>query len=112
MIPDADLLFMRIHRTYVQKGALIAGVFCDKQGAMSTDWQRYSTAEETRARGRVPADNGVVSLPTGGVRKLGQAVMHSPIDTNRAHTSVVGDKKTDPEVRLKLLRLTDWLIAI
>lgn len=75
---------------------------------MSTDWERYATPRETQKRGRVPAENGVVALPVGGVRSLPQVVEHSPTDANRAHTDVIGEKT--PEVRMMLRRLAAWEI--
>lgn len=77
---------------------------------MSTDWQKYASPIETRGRGVVPAENGVVSLLVGGVRSLPQVVEHSPTDSNRAHADVVGDKT--PEVRIKLRRLAVWEIPV
>jgi hypothetical protein len=77
---------------------------------MSTDWHRYATPAETRDRGRVPAENGVVSLQVGHVRSLRQLVEHTPSDANRAHTDVIGEKSD--EVRMKLRRLAAWEISI
>ena len=75
---------------------------------MSPEWEKYATPTEARQRGRVPRDNGVVSLLAGGVRSIGQIVEHSPIDANRAHTDVIGEKST--EARLMLRRLAAWEI--
>ena len=76
---------------------------------MSTDWCKYSTPEMTRARARIPSDNGVLSLPVGEVRGIpGLSVIHTPDieNGNRAHTDVKGitcERKT--EIRVHLLRL-------
>ena len=78
---------------------------------MSTDWEKYSTAEETRARAKFPQDNGVIKLHAGGIRSIeGLTVEHEPDvkHMNRAHSEVFGDKT--PEVRIKLNRLVRWVI--
>ena len=55
----------------------------------------------------------VVRLNVGGVRAIKPlSVEHEPEPDNRAHTEVFGDKKKDPEVRLKLQRLAEWVIRI
>lgn len=77
---------------------------------MSTDWGKYAIPSETQNRGRVPAENGVVSLPVGGVRSLPQVVEHTPTDANRAHADVTGEKT--PEVRMMLRRLAAWEIPV
>ncbi len=113
-IPDVDLLYMRVHHKQIDNGNVLTGAFVDRNG-MSTDWCKYSTPEQTRDRGRVPADNAVVSLPVGGVRSIpGLTVVHSPISDppNRAHTDVhgvTGANKT--EARLKLRRICKIVIA-
>lgn len=113
-IPASDGVYMRVHETWVPKGRLSAGVFQDRGRGMSTDWDRYSTAEEARARARNPTANGIVRLLVRGVREIGQVVEHAPIQPtatspgNRAHTDVIGEKTT--EARLKLLRLAHWVI--
>jgi|SRR5690242_5530869 len=115
-IPDDSSLFFRIHKSYLQFGdELPPGVFRDQGGGMSTDWDKYSTAEETQKRVQrsAPEDNGVLSLNVGGVRQISPlTVEHTPQPENRAHSEVFGDKKKDPEVRLKLKRLAQWVIKI
>jgi hypothetical protein len=86
---------------------------------MSCDWEKYSTAEESRQRARNPATNGVLSMVAGQVREVPrQRLEHDPVKelestppiVNRAHSQVFGEKT--PEVRLKLRRITTWLIKI
>src|SRR2546422_849843 len=91
-IPNEDFLFMRVHKTYLDdEGEPIPNAFRNhppKTGGMSTDWQRYSTAEETRQRVKVRADNIVIQFLVGAVRKIAnQLVVHTPdIEANnRAH---------------------------
>ena len=107
-VPNEDHLYMRVHKNY-WRGRVLPGVFREHGGGMSTDWCKYSTPETTRSRARKPSDNGVLSLPVGGVRSIsGLSVMHTPdIEiNNRAHTDVKGivcERKT--EIRVHLLRL-------
>jgi hypothetical protein len=76
---------------------------------MSADWAKYCTPETTRGRGRVPAENGVVSLVVGPTRAVAkQQVTHSPILENRAHSDVAGEKTT--ETRMRLARIAEWVI--
>jgi hypothetical protein len=78
---------------------------------MSTDWEKYSTPVETQERAPMPEANGVVSLAVAAVRKQArQVVNHAPLDENRAHTDVIGDKKSDPETRMTLARIAHWVI--
>jgi len=58
---------------------------------MSVDWEKYSSAQETRERAPNPSQNGVIALVTGDVRGIeGLSVEHEPIRSNRAHTGIHG----------------------
>lgn len=110
-IADAHHLYRRVHRKLVNAtGGIRAGAFTDHVGAMSTDWDKYSSPEETRSRvsGIASGEFAVVALPVGGVRGLGQVVEHDPLPDNRAHANVFGEK--DAEVRLKLTRICQIVI--
>jgi hypothetical protein len=117
-IPDDDDLYMRVHRTwFMPDGRLNLGCFKNQPdvepGAMSTDWSRYATASDTQARARVPAANAVIAMNVGGVRSVPQQMVpHSPLPTNRAHTDVVGPKRTLPEARIQLGRIARLVIAL
>jgi hypothetical protein len=92
-IPDPDRTFMRVHVQWLRPPtrALHAGVFREIEGAISTDWEKYSTAKETRDRGRNPGQNGVIALVTGNVRGIeGLSVKHEPLPSNRAHSGIHG----------------------
>lgn len=111
-IPDSDQLYVRVHKTQVQGGRPIPGVFKNRSSlidtaappGMSTDWSEYSTPEATRDRAlsSLPEDNGVICLNVVGVRELyKQQVEHSPwyqnpedpkAPNNRAHTDIIGPK--------------------
>lgn len=102
---------MRAHRSFFEGDVLLPGVFRDHGGDMSTDWSSYSTPNETQNRAPKPWLNSVLAFAAGVPRELGLVVKHSPTRKykNRAHTSVIGDKKA-PRVRLKLLRRTTVVI--
>jgi len=103
-IPDDGVLYMRLHRAWTSSGEPIPGAFRNIVDGMSTDWDRYSTPEETRQRARAPSDNAVIALVVGQVRTVpGQTVEHAPLPDNRAHTNVMGEKSA--QVRLMLMRL-------
>lgn len=110
-IPDQDILFYRIPRVWFPDGILNTAAFRNTQpsNGMSTDWNKYSTARETRRRSQrhPPEEYAVVQLVAGEVRRMpDQTVVHSPKADNRAHTDVFGDKKL-PEVRVKFGRLVE-----
>lgn len=119
-IPDEDCLYFRVHKGFMDRdGKPIPGAFRnrpgegDETGGMSTDWCRYSTAEESRSRGRVPTDNAVIKLIAGQVREIPeQSVEHSPDSSrnNRAHTDVWGEKTA--EVRIQFLRIYSTVIPL
>ena len=112
-IPDQDRLFMRVHiNTWVRNDEVLPGAFDNRPAGaagMSTDWERYSTPEETRERGRNPWRQAVIEFLVGDARALpGQTVEHRPQDDNRAHTEVVGEKSE--KVRVKFTRIWKWAI--
>jgi hypothetical protein len=112
-IPDEDWLYRRIHRIHLRHGDIDAAAFTNTKGdnGMSLDWARYSTAQQARERARDPEVNAVAALETGRVRGLpGQLVEHVPIEDNRAHSSVTGEKT--PKVRLELKRLCSLVIPL
>jgi hypothetical protein len=122
-IPDGDTLYMRGHRQFLKPdGSLSAACFRnrpDDSGGMSTDWERYSTPEDTRNRARGPMDNAVIALNVGQVRMIpDQVVQHSPVfghpdlPDNRAHTDILGSKEHDPEVRRRFQRIAIIVLSL
>jgi hypothetical protein len=142
-IPDADSLYMRVHRNDVVYGELKPGVFCNRPDptrptrppAMSTDWSRFATPDDTRNRAEssAPHDNGVISLNVGKVRGIyGQRVEHTPkvadptdpaSKNNRALVDVFGPKSPKDaesqeertkvqQVRFEYLVIFRWEIRI
>lgn len=119
-IPAEALLYMRVHKMWCRDGDVLPGAFSnhgDDTGrpGMSTDWEKYSTPEDTRNRTkRDPLNYGVVKMIAGRVRGIpDQTVEHTPVHPdNRAHTDVFGDKDSNPEVRVLLRRASDWAIRL
>jgi len=109
-IPDQALMFMRVHRNFLDdKGDPTPGVFRNHNKGMSVDWNKYSTPKETLSRARKPAENGIIQMVARNIRQLpSQTVEHSPLEANRAHSEVFGEK--DTEVRLKFSRIFKWTI--
>jgi hypothetical protein len=102
---------MRVHRNLVPDGEAEPGVFRDHGNGMSSDWEKYSTPQQTRARAREPQENGVISLLTEEVRAIpGLTTLHSPSRKNRAHAEVVGRKT--PRIRVLLSRIANWEIRL
>jgi hypothetical protein len=97
---------------------------------LSSDWAKYSSAEETKARvGRQlkfnsdifknPEDFGVLQMNVGFLRSdnYKQKIEHDPIfndpeilgtPNNQAHSIIIGEK--DEEVRLKMQGISSWVI--
>lgn len=68
---------------------------------MSTDWDKHSTAEESRQRNPKPSHCGIAKLRVADIRAIALTVEHTPRDWNQAHSDVTGIGD-DEEVRLKL----------
>ena len=123
-IPDGDLLYLRVHRQWIKNGRIAPGFFQNRPsettGAMSTDWSKYASPADTRARARRPELNAVISLVVGDVRTIPQqTVIHSPIQDdpvlpdNRAHTDLAGPKETgDLEIQDTFSRIARVVIPV
>ena len=124
VIPDASQVFMRVHKCLLPDGEIRPNIFREQGGAMSVDWDKYSTPEEAHARSKVPADNGIVQMNAGMVRGIqGLTVEHDPVQEgsinnhgklvlpNRAHSLVNGVKK-DAQRRVELSRICQWAIRV
>jgi len=124
IIPDESAVFMRIHKVYLNRRSDVPpNAFRDHNGAMSVDWDKYSTPSQTRARARNPADNAVIGMRVEAIRLIdGLSVEHDPTEegtldrqrrplaANRAHSNVLGEKQT--EQRVKLSRIWQWAIRL
>lgn len=120
-IPNEARLFLRVHVNHVRYGAIQPAAFRAHGPGMSTDWEKYSTPQETRARTGAPEKYGVLALPVGGTRGIrGLAVEHTPTlepKPNRAHSDVLGldeavphDERTARREQLAAL-CPEWEIA-
>jgi hypothetical protein len=112
-IPDADSVFMRAHKDYIRGGDLVPGVFREQDGGMSVDWDKYASPQDTKGRAKNPANNAVLSLSVGGIRKIRDLdVKHTPEPNNRAHSEVdlPDDREELTEARLLLRRLAAIVI--
>lgn len=98
-IPDVDSLFYRVPVGGLRPTDLkvLPGVFKENKGSVSTDWEKYSTAVETRSRQGRPERFAVLRMKVGLVREINElTVFHSPIQNvegqvdNRAHTDIYG----------------------
>lgn len=120
-IPDDGRVFMRAHRQHFSQGELGHGVFRRREEGLSVDWDRYSTAEDTRARANSdPKDNAVISLLVGCIRKIHPlTVDHDPIsvppeERNRAHSLIrnLPEASDLTEARFKLRRCAKIAIPL
>jgi hypothetical protein len=111
-IPNQDKIYMRVHRNMIKNGQPSTGIFKNQPTStdgMSTDWEKYSTPEDTRNRvapSKDPANYGVISMQVENVKNVpNQTVVHTPDipNNNRAHTDVFGEK--DAEARVHFGRI-------
>src|SRR5438552_4190603 len=122
-IPDTASMFMRVHKTFIAGDDVGPHAFRDHGRGLSVDWNKYSTALQTRDRARNPAHNGVITMVAGAVRAIEALVVEhepiqensfdekgAPVKANRAHSEVIGEKTT--EVRVKLSRIWSWQIRL
>ena len=97
-IPDQDSLFYRVPVDWLRRDLKVApGVFRENKGSMSTDWEKYSLATQTRSRQGRPERFAVMRLAVGKIREIEElTVSHEPVQgvegqpDNQAHTGVYG----------------------
>jgi hypothetical protein len=109
-IPDDSVLLYRVFRDWMPELKVRPNVFREAGGSMSTNWDRYSTASETReqVRSEQLPDVFVIALNTEYVRKeTALSIKHSPDHSlqNRAHTDVFGLGAS----RIEKVRLRNYL---
>lgn len=124
-INNDDKLFYRIHIIYIDpeiedsKLKILPSAF-DPQPKpnsveMSVNWDKYSSAEETKNLARKPEKNGVLNFITSHVRNIpiNLKVSHKP-SSIRAHSIIhdVVSEENDPEIRMKLRGICNWEIEI
>jgi hypothetical protein len=126
-IPDEDYLFMAIKRKFIaDDGTWTTAAFRNggvgEARGMSTDWEKYSTAEQTQCRIGPSELHGVLRMSVRAIREIPiYKVAHDPRCDNQAHTNVTGpksgDEKTDQIDRMtiqlarqRLMALAEWEI--
>ena len=112
-VPDADSVFMRAHKNHLVNDSLGPGVFSPHYGGMSVDWKKYSTAEQTKMRGRNPKQNAVIEMNVGEIRAVPTLdVLHTPEPDNQAHCDVPLPEADEDltEVRFKLIGIAEIVI--
>ena len=112
-IPNKDVLYRWVKKDQVDGDLVFPTTFIDVGKGMSTDWSKYSTAEETKNRvaswGNNQKEYGVISFVAGEVRKIeNQNVEHTPTKKNRAHSDIKGEKTT--KARVLFSRIYSWEI--
>ena len=111
-IPGRHRVFHRVHRAFMEGDEILPGAFRDSgKDPMSVDWEKYSTAEQTRQRARKPPENAVVSVRSGVIQAMPELKLgHEPLSDNRAHCRVYGEKTA--KVRIKLVEAAQVEIRI
>lgn len=96
-IPNPDSLFYRVPVCWLRADKAAPGVFRENKGSISTDWEKYSTAAETRSRPGRPERFAVLRMIVGKVKEIEElTVSHEPVQgvegqpDNQAHTSIYG----------------------
>ena len=111
-IPDSDSLFYRVPVGWLPANQMpFPGIFQENKGSISTDWEEYSTANETRSRQGRPERFAVLRLIVAGIRAIdGMTVSHSPTQNvegkpdNRAHSDVFGLEHPAPPINPEIGR--------
>ena len=118
IIPNEDHLFYRLHKSFIVDGEVLPGAFQERgegeQRGMSTDWEKYSTADEALLRSKNPAENGIVVFAAGEIRSVASLeVAYTPLHDNHAHSHIKGipqEKQLKTQARFLLKRLFKWRI--
>jgi hypothetical protein len=105
---------MRFHKNLSPDKEIRPNIFREHGSGISTDWNKYSTPEQTKQRSKVPSDNAVISLNVGEVKRIKNInVEHAPIIGNRAHSEIRGmpkEKGEQLEIRVRLARISKFEI--
>lgn len=114
-IPNDGILYYRVHKSYIIENEVIPGAFRSRGDGMSTDWNKYSTPEESQARSKTPDDNAIVSFSVLKIRSNPVlSAIHKPEPDNRSHSLVNGIPETKNELQTKtralLAEIYDWEI--
>jgi len=99
-------LFYRVPVGQLRRDLKVApGNFKENKGSISCDWEKYSTAAETRARQGTPERFAILRMVAGKIREIDElSVLHSPTQgvdgqpDNRAHTDIFGLESSAPTI--------------
>lgn len=111
-IQGKDWLYLRVHRNNFRDGKPTIGAFKEHGEGLSTDWSKYSGPNDSRRRGKIPSDNGVIGFQVQNLNAItGIRIQHDPLfygpsdeKNNRAHTNIKGVELNKPESRVALSR--------
>lgn len=136
-IPTSATLYCRVHKNFISsktgKPKETAFHNTPRDGDnLSSDWNKYTTAEESRARiglqinprkniFKTPEDFYIIEFQVQDIldHVPDQSVTHDPVQNipevvgtpnNRSHAIIIGEKN-DPEIRLKLVDICEWAIG-
>jgi len=113
-IPNESFLFYRVHKNDYVDGQIIPGAFKSRGDGMSTDWDKYITSLDSLMLAKDPSKNAIIKFSAGVIRsESSMSVEHDPIETNRAHSLIIGiPEKGDLKVKVRVLlkRLFEWEI--
>ena len=117
VIPNEAAAFMRAHKTRIRDGLPTLSAFVPKgNGGLSVDWDKYSTPEEARSRGKVPGDNAIIRMGVGDIRQIeeGIDIKHKPLSENRAHSEIglPSEGPAQAEIRVMLNRIATIILPI
>jgi len=120
-IPDEDYLYMWVNSKLLiplqaAPSEIPGEIFREHEGAMSTCWDKYATPSDALQWAKNPAENGIITLNVGDIRRIPPLeVVYAPdlIRRIQAHTNVYGveTKGKKSEIRVKLSRIASWKIA-
>lgn len=117
-VPNSDFLYRRVHVNILiitpNWDDIPPFAFKDNNG-ISTDWNKYSSPEESRQRALDPEKNGIIQVKVESVRQFQNlTINHTPLPSNRAHTTINGlkdyKKEDQTDIRKRLARLATWII--
>jgi len=118
IIPDSDFLYRRIHSSILissqNENDIPPFAFKDNNG-ISTDWNKYSTPEESQYRASEPEKNGIIQIKVALIRLYKNlTIVHAPLPSNRAHSLINGlksyKKEDQTDIRKRLARSAEWII--
>lgn len=109
-IPNDAQLFYRIPKAHVIDGDIMWHSFTPVGDGLSTDWDKYSTAEEALTRptpaypnGRTRQTHGIGHFNVSHLHEIDiLRVIHAPSIANRAHSLIQGfPEAKEPYIKIR-----------